>query len=82
MGASNSDKSLSSAKSLTFVFDREADDFDLFGTVDSTKSTFPTPKQNPFTPNYDPFSDIWAEDEVQHFWLGELMTLLSVWALL
>lgn len=34
MGASNSDKSLSSAKSLTFVFDREADDFDLFGHID------------------------------------------------
>ena len=47
------------------------DTFDLFGTVEHTApstSTFTTEKQNPFKPQYDPFSDIWADDEAQHFW--------------
>ena len=47
------------------------DPFDLFGTVEHTqkpKSTPTSKKQNPFHPKYDPFSNIWAEDEEPHFW--------------
>jgi len=35
MGATNSNQVLSKAKHVTFVFDREADDFDLFGHIHS-----------------------------------------------
>jgi len=35
MGATNSNQMLSKAKHVTFVFDREADDFDLFGHIHS-----------------------------------------------
>ena len=47
------------------------DTFDLFGTdlaPNTVTSTFTTEKQNPFKPQYDPFADIWADEEAQHFW--------------
>ena len=46
---------------------RPVDHFDLFGTHDGATTTTDL-KANPFNAQYDPFADIWAEDEDHHFW--------------
>ena len=56
------------------------DHFDLFGTHDGATSTSAS-KANPFNAKYDPFADIWAEDEDHHFWQGEPTLLQTVRAL-
>ena len=46
------------------------DHFDLFGTPDGTPDGTPSASDSQANTNakYDPFSDIWAEDEDHHFW--------------
>ena len=55
------------------------DPFDLFGTTETVRpSRCRSKAKNPFTPQCDPFAEVWAEDGEHHFWWGELMMLQSV----
>ena len=62
---STSSKSTVSSDSTPDFFDT-----DLFGTSEhaAPSKSFPSKQQNPFTDRYDPFANLWAEDEEPHFW--------------